>query len=645
VTAIGQAEPPRADREGDEALLSVRHLHVYADPERARSRSRSPVLSWTRVRPWTPARARRPDGARRQGGTRTLVRDIGFDLAAGQTIGIVGESGSGKTLTARAVMGVLDDGLGAEGEVLFDGIPLLGRREQELRPLRGSRLAMVLQDPFTALNPLLTVGTHLRESLSPRARRDRAIAAAEVSRRLREVGLDPGMVADRYPFQLSGGMRQRVAIAAALARDPELLIADEPTTALDVTTEAEVLALLRRLQADRGMALVLITHDLRVAFSVCDRVLVMYAGSVLEDAPAAALARSPQHPYSLGLMLTEPPVSHFVDQLVSMPGRVPAADSVISRCAFADRCEWRHDSCVEQHPELLPLTVDRASACTRVAEIGDELRVRRLHPAGPGTPPPTPGGAPLLLVSGLTKTYRRARSQKTTALADVSFDVREGESLGVVGESGSGKTTIARCILGLTTPGTGTMRLDGIDVSDYRRLSRSDHRRVRRLVQVVFQDPYSSLNPRLTIGTALREAVAAGPDPAQQPSELLARVGLHASYARKHPSELSGGERQRVAIARALAVRPKLLICDEPVAALDVSAQAQILQLLREVRAAYGTSLILITHDLSVVRQMTDRAIVLRGGEILESGETAALLDAPGHPYTQRLLASIPGES
>ncbi|MGW1714266.1 dipeptide ABC transporter ATP-binding protein [Streptomyces sp. NPDC002156] len=599
-------------------LLTVRHLHV------------------------------RVGGGR--GKERTLVRDVGFELAAGRTLGIVGESGSGKTLTARAVMGVLPDGLRPEGEVLFDGISLLGRRERELRPLRGDRLAMVLQDPFTSLNPLQTVHTHLWESLAPAVRRNRAVASAEVARRLREVGLDPDAVAGRYPFQLSGGMRQRVAIAAALAQDPELLVADEPTTALDVTTQAEILALLRRLQTDRGMALVLITHDLRVAFSVCDRVLVMYAGSVLEDAPAAALDRAPQHPYSLGLLLAEPPVSRYVDRLVSVPGQVPAADSVADVCAFADRCEWRHDdACTTARPALVSRTADRASACARIDEIGDAIRDRRLLPVTPGTPPSAPGGEPLLVVSGLTKIYRTRSMGKreTTAVRDVSFELREGESLGLVGESGSGKTTIARCVLGLTTPTTGTIRLGDLDVTDYRRLSRGDHRTARRTVQVVFQDPYSSLNPRLTVGTALREAVAVrregAADPVRRAAELLELVGLPASFARKHPSALSGGERQRVAIARALAVRPRLLICDEPVAALDASVQAQILELLRELRTTYGTSLLLITHDLSVVRQMTDRAVVLRAGEIVESGETPTVLDTPGHPYTQRLLASIPG--
>ncbi|WP_416969479.1 dipeptide ABC transporter ATP-binding protein [Streptomyces sp. 4F14] len=563
---------------------------------------------------------------------RLLVDGVDFDLPAGETLGVVGESGSGKTLTARAVMGVLDPGLRAEGHVLFDGGELLGRRERELRPLRGTRLAMVLQDPFTALNPLQTVGAHLRESLAPTSR-----TPAEVARRLREVGLDPEAVAGRYPFQLSGGMRQRVAVAAALAQDPDLLVADEPTTALDVTTQAEVLALLRRLQAERGMALLLVTHDLRVAFSVCHRVLVMYAGSVLEDAPAGDLARSPGHPYSLGLMLAEPPVSHYVDRLPSLPGQVPPADTVTGTCAFAARCAWRRDVCTSARPTPVAVSPGRTSACVRLADIQGELRI---SPAEASAPPPVSGGAPLLVVDSLTKTYRGS-----TALKDASLEVGEGESLGVVGETGSGKTTLVRCVLGLTRPTSGTIRLAGTDISDYRRLNRRDLREVRQLVQIVFQDPYSSLNPRLTIGTALREAISVGAEPGGRAEELLEHVGLPASYALRRPAALSGGERQRVAVARALAVRPKLLICDEPVAALDVSVQAQILELLRRVRAEYGTSLLFITHDLSVVRQMTDRAVVLRGGEVVESGTTAGLLDAPKHPHTRRLLASVPGES
>lgn len=580
-------------------------------------------------------------------GDRTLVRDVSFDLDAGRTLGIVGESGSGKTLTARSVMAVLPAGVHAEGDIVFDGISLRGKKERELRPLRATRISMVLQDPFTALNPLQTIQAHLRESLPRDVRRDRAKVRSEIARRLTEVGLDPDHVGDRYPFQLSGGMRQRVAIAAALASDPELLIADEPTTALDVTTQDDVLRLLRTLQRDRGMALVLITHDLRVAFSVCDRVMVMYAGSVVEDAPAAELVRAPAHPYTLGLTLAEPPVGHYVNELTAIPGSVPSADEVADMCTFADRCPWQAGECRTARPALISIGADRSSACLRITDIRDEIQARQAQSPGPGTPPAVPDGNALLVVRDLRKTYRTTsmvgRARESVAVHSASFEVRAGESLGIVGETGSGKTTIARSVLGLTQPDSGQIQLDGIGISDYRKLGKAALRRVRRLVQVVFQDPYSSLNPALTIGAVLAEAITAGGHQ-QDVADLLKLVGLPASHAGRRPGALSGGERQRVAIARAVAVRPRLLICDEPVAALDVSVQAQILELLRDIRRTYNTSMLFITHDLSVVRQMTDRAIVLRRGEIVESGRTAAILDSPRHPYTIRLVESATGE-
>ncbi|BBC30993.1 hypothetical protein SGFS_022870 [Streptomyces graminofaciens] len=590
----------------------------------------------------------------RQG--RILLNSTSFDLRAGEVLGIVGESGSGKTMTARALARALADGVSAEGEVVFDGTSLLDISERELRPLRGSRIAMVLQDPFTALNPLQTVREHLRESLGPAVRRNKAEARTEVARRLAEVGL-AAEVADRYPFQLSGGMRQRVAIATALAQDPAFLIADEPTTALDATTQAQVLELLRTLQCDRGMALILITHDLRVAFSVCDRIMVMYAGTVLEHAPAEQMARRPRHPYSLGLMLAEPPVNRYQERLASVPGNVPPAHSVTQTCAFADRCQWRRDACTSGPPLLAEVSapgavVEHHSACVRAADLSDELDAAIRSRSTTADEPPVRGlGAPLLQVRALSKTFRTAsltgRRKENVALADVTFEIAEGESLGLLGETGSGKTTTARCVLGLSTPTSGAIELDGFDISDYRRLSREQRARVRRLVQVVFQDPYASLNPSMTIETALGEAITAGGAGVHGApgtvAELLDLVGLPQIHARRRPSALSGGERQRVAIARALAVRPKLLICDEPVAALDVSVQAQILELLRDIRTRYGTSMLFITHDLSVVRQMTDRTLVLKDGTIVEAGDTAQLLDAPRHPYTKSLVASVPG--
>ncbi|WP_326778921.1 ABC transporter ATP-binding protein [Streptomyces sp. NBC_01445] len=592
----------------------------------------------------------------RTGLGRILVSGTTFDLRAGEVLGIVGESGSGKTLTARAVVRGLADGVVADGDVTFDGIPLLETKERELRAHRGSRIAMVLQDPFTALNPLQSVREHLRESLRPEIRKNRAEARSEVARRLAEVGLGPE-VADRYPFQLSGGMRQRVAIAAALAQDPELLVADEPTTALDATTQAQVLELLRTLQRDRGMALILITHDLRVAFSVCDRIMVMYAGSVLEHAPTGRMVQRPLHPYSLGLMLAEPSVTHFQKQLNSVPGNVPSADSVAHTCVFADRCQWRQEECTTAAPPLVGVESSHGaavhlSACIRVDDLRDEMRAALSSRAGLDDEPPRPElGTSLLKVTGVSKTFKTAslagRRKENVALQEVSFEVARGESLGLLGETGSGKTTTARCVLGLSTPTSGRIELDEFDISDYRRLSRDQRAQVRRRVQVVFQDPYASLNPSMTVGRALGEAIAAGGPAAAGASgsvaELLDLVGLPQPYAARRPGALSGGERQRVAIARALAVHPKLLICDEPVAALDVSVQAQILELLRDVRERYGTSMLFITHDLSVVRQMTDRTIVLKDGVIVEAGTTADLLDSPQHPYTQSLVASVPG--
>ena len=320
---------------------------------------------------------------------RGLVRDVSFELGRGSSLAIVGESGSGKTMTARSIVGVLPEGVWARGDVRFAGTSLIGRNERAMRELRGTRIGMVLQDPFTALNPLQTIGESLRESLPRVKGRGRGATRAEVGNRLREVGLDGEIVARRYPFQLSGGMRQRVAIAAALCGDPELLIADEPTTALDVTTQAEVLALLEQLQRHRGMALLLITHNLRVAFSVAERVLVMYAGSVVEESPSSDLTRAAGHPYSLGLLRADPPVTFLAAQLNAIPGSVPSADSVADQCAFADRCDWRAGVCTAKRPSLESIGDNRWSSCVRIAEIRDEMWQRQKElfiPADPAQP-------------------------------------------------------------------------------------------------------------------------------------------------------------------------------------------------------------------------------------------------------------------
>jgi peptide/nickel transport system ATP-binding protein len=569
-------------------------------------------------------------------GGRTLLSGMTFDVGPGESVALVGESGSGKSLTARAILGLLPSGLHAAGEVAIGG-HLVNGDPAATRPLLGGVASLLLQDPFTMLNPLRRVGPQLADSLPGGYRRSDANQRREVERRLGEVGL-PVEVSRRYPYQLSGGMRQRIGLAAALARDPQLLIADEPTTALDVTTQREVLRLVRSIQRARGMGFVLITHDLRIAFSLSDRVLVMYAGHLVETGTARAVSQSSSHPYTRALLAAEPPVDRRVAVLASLPGSVPHHDDVIGRCPFADRCPLVANACLNGTPVLRDLTPAHASACL----LTETLVVPAAQPAAATTDGETRTSATALLaVHGLSKTFS---GDSAAALDSVSIEVRQGESVGIVGESGSGKTTLARCVVGLATPSQGSITLDGTDVTSWNHLDRGRRRELRRVVQLVFQDPYSTLNPVRTVGATLREVLTALGQPADRADveRLLDLVGLPATYRLRRPAALSGGERQRVAIARALAGLPRLLVCDEPVSALDVSVQAQILELLSKLRAELGMSLLFITHDLAVVRQISDFVYVLQRGQCVESGPTSVVLSAPKHPYTQQLLASVP---
>jgi peptide/nickel transport system ATP-binding protein len=577
-------------------------------------------------------------------GRRTITFGTDLVVRAGETVGIVGESGSGKSLTARAVVRLLPEGVFADGTIRYRERDLMGLPERDLRMLRGGDISMLFQDPYTMLNPLLRCGEHIEEMLDlPRDR-----ARADMLRRLSEVGIDDPLVARRYPFQLSGGMRQRVALAAALARDPELLIADEPSTALDVTTQAEILELLRSVQRSRGMGLILITHDLRVAFTMCDRVYVLYAGSLLEVGAAGPLEDEPLHPYTLGLLLSEPSVHDRLAELTAIPGTVPAPDDVADRCAFSPRCRWVRDECRAAAPPLVEVEPGRRSACIRLSEIRQEMAELRDRVLTPGDARVVPGGEPLVEVEGVAKTFDVGRGRRVEALRGVSLTIAPGECVGLVGESGSGKTTLGRCLVGLETPTSGRIRIDRVDASDFGALSRSDRARIRHTVQMIFQDPYSTLNPRHSVGRALTEALQRSGVARERASaasvvaELLERVGLPASYARRKPAALSGGERQRVAIARALAVQPSLLVCDEPVSALDVSVQAQILNLFRGLQAELRIGSLFITHDLAVVRQVADRVFVLFKGEVVESGPADEVLSRPKHPYTIRLMESVP---
>jgi peptide/nickel transport system ATP-binding protein len=567
-----------------------------------------------------------------------------FRLGRGETLAIVGESGSGKSLTAKAIAGLLPPGIAASGSVQLDGRELTGLTEREWQKIRGRRISMLLQDPFTMMNPVMRCGVHIEEMLrddspfgSRRARR------AEVGRRLAEVGITDPAVQDRMPFQLSGGMSQRVALAAALARDPEILIADEPSTALDVTTQAEIMHLLRRAQQQRGMALILITHDLRLAFSSCDRVLVLYAGQVVEIGAAADIGRGPFHPYASGLLLSEPPAEKRLERLVAMPGRVPPAHTVSALCAFADRCDWADERCRAGRPALVERAPGHFTACLRQPEIQQELDA--LRDAVLAHAEPTSIAAEekrLVSARNIVKTF--GGRAPTHALKGVTISVGEGESVGLVGESGSGKTTLGRCLVGLETPTSGEIEIDGIPAQDFEAVGAAERAHLRRTIQMVFQDPYSTLNPRhsagFTLAESLRMARFAG-DVAAETRRLLEEVGLPGSYASRRPAALSGGERQRVAIARSLAVKPRVLVCDEPVSALDVSVQAQVLNLFKDLKASRGLSFLFITHDLAVVRQIADRVYVLYLGEIVEEGPVDEVLLKPRHAYTQRLVASV----
>lgn len=617
-------------------------------------------------------------------GPATVLDGVALSVAAGECVAVVGESGSGKSLAVRAVAGLLPDSVAVTG----GSIRLAGQEVGELsraerHALRGRRVSLLMQDPFTMLHPQLTCGRQIADGLrddlpalaEARGRRARRAALrAETVRRLAEVGLAPE-VADRYPGELSGGMRQRVATAAALAGDPELLIADEPTTALDAANQRAVLELLRGLLERRGMGLLLITHDLSVAFSTCDRVYVLYAGAVLEQGRAADLRRSPRHPYTAALLAAEPSAHVRHERLPTVPGSVPPPGDRTAGCPFADRCPHTAPECrttpvtlrVPPTPAMAstgpedapPDTGDRLTACIRLAEIGKDLAPPPPEPAvttGPGAPAPEADAVPALRVRGVSRTFRGdGDGDRAPAVRDVDLTVPDGRITALVGESGSGKTTLARIAVGLESFDRGRVDVGGLPLTAGRLPTRAERSRLAAQVQIVFQDPFSSLPPLRTVGATLAEALTAagrisGASRARRRAlradlvgQLLDQVGLPRSYTGRRPAGLSGGERQRVALARAFAVRPRLLICDEAVAALDVSVQAQLLNLLADMQRRDGFAVLFITHDLGVVRQIADEVAVMVRGELVEHGTVSEVLDHPRHPWTRRMLDAVPG--
>jgi peptide/nickel transport system ATP-binding protein len=587
------------------------------------------------------------------------VDGVSFNVMPGETLGIVGESGSGKSVTALSVMKLLPDQARiADGEIVFRGRDILRMTGEEIRSLRGGRIAMVFQDPMTSLNPVLRISKQLVETMLVHGRHDRPSALRRAIALLGRMGITaPERAVDSFPHQFSGGMRQRVMLAMGFANEPSLLIADEPTTALDVTIQAQILDLLRELNADFGAAIILISHDLGVIANVCRRVVVMYAGEVVEEGASEVLLADPKHPYTWALLNAVPRLDRHTPgekRLTTIEGTPPDPLDWPPGCRFAARCPFRIEKCTE-HPALLPVGDGRLSRCW-VTQQGATLPQRpaplSARVAGPSADPQPPAAAePILAVRGLVKHFALpkatlfARPQAVHAVDGVDLDVARGETVGLVGESGCGKSTLARLIVRIHRPDAGEIRFAGHDITF---AGGAEIRPLRRRMQMIFQDPYASLNPRMTVADILAEPLRfhaiTGDEAATQRrvAELLGLVGLSSSAAAKYPHEFSGGQRQRVSIARALAVSPDFIVADEPISSLDVNIQAQIINLLIDLQERLGLTYLFIAHDLAVVRHVSDRIVVLYLGKVMEVAPAGALFDQPLHPYTRSLISAVP---
>ena len=580
-------------------------------------------------------------------GVLRAVDGVDFEIRPGECFALVGESGCGKSMTALSILRLLPEVARiAGGEVRLDGQDLLALPEAAMRAVRGKRVAMIFQEPSTALNPVLTVGRQVLEVIERHSALRGAAARKRVLELLEAVGIaEAARRYDEYPFQLSGGLRQRAMIAAALAVDPEVLVADEPTTALDVTIQAQILELLKKLQAERGMALLLITHDLGIVAQMATRVAVMYAGEIVEVAACEAFLHAPQHPYSQKLFEALPGRG---GELAVIRGQVPSLTAQFAGCRFAERCEQAFDRCHGEAPLLRDIGEGTLVRC-HLREADHAAPRAIVPPADIGR---AAGEAPVLLEASDLQVHfpiRRGVFRRTVghvkAVDGVSLAIREGRTLALVGESGSGKTTVGKAILQLVRPTGGSVRHLGEELT---RLSRGALKRHRASMQIIFQDPYASLNPRLRVADILAEgmrSLGVGRSDAERASRidaLLEQVGLPAQARGRYPHEFSGGQRQRIAIARALAVEPKLIVCDEPTSALDVSVQAQILNLLKSLQDRLGLAYLFITHNLAVVEHLAHEVAVMQAGRIVEHGGAEQVLREPRHAYTRALLAAVP---
>ncbi|MFI7637597.1 dipeptide ABC transporter ATP-binding protein [Nonomuraea sp. NPDC049400] len=574
------------------------------------------------------------------------VRGVSLDVRPGEVLGIVGESGSGKSITSAAIMGLLPPGARVTGSVRLHGKELIGASDRQLTSFRGKSISMVFQDPLSALTPVYRVGDQIAEAVRVHQRVSKETALVKAVELLELVGIPhPAERALAFPHEFSGGMRQRVVIAMAIANDPDVIICDEPTTALDVTIQAQVLEVLKKAQRKTGAAIIMITHDLGVVAGFADRVLVMYAGRPVEVGDVDDIFYGTRMPYTVGLLGSIPRVDRGGRQpLAPIEGSPPAPQALPPGCPFAPRCPMKIDACDEREPPLFEVGAGHRAACIRWSEV--RPRVPTPVHAEPGRR--VRDQRAVLEVRDLVKEYPllkgavfKRRVGTVHAVAGVSFDLRQGETLGLVGESGSGKTTTLTQILELAPPQSGRIVVLGHDTA---RLGGSERRSIRRDMQVVFQDPLASLDPRMTVHDILAEPLRTHGKrrPGRRIGELLALVGLDASHAARYPQDFSGGQRQRIGIARALALEPRLLVLDEPVSALDVSIQAGVINLLGSLKARLGLSYLFVAHDLAVVRYIADRVAVMYLGRIAEIGQVDAVFDGPAHPYTQALLSAIP---
>jgi peptide/nickel transport system ATP-binding protein len=598
-----------------------------------------------------------------EAGVVKAIDHLSLALARGETFALVGESGCGKSMTALALMRLLpESGSVTGGRVLLDGdaggapVDLVDLPEAAMRRVRGRRVAMIFQEPSTSLNPVMRVGDQLVEAIEAHTALRGAAARAKALDWLRRVGIpEPERRIDDYPFRMSGGQKQRVMIAMALAAEPDFLVADEPTTALDVTIQAQILELLKDLQREHRMGLLLITHDLAVVAGMAHRVALMYAGQIIEVAPAAEFFARPRHPYAQALLRALPGGERRGEPLAAIAGSVPPLWQPFEGCRFAPRCAHAEDACRAGSPALAAVSATHSVRCRRVGPGLPDLAVPLpAPPAAAAAAARAEAGAPLLAVRDLRVRFplrggllQRVRGHYE-AVGGVSFDLGAGETLALVGESGCGKTTTGKAIVQLlrrTAEVDGTARLDGQDLFT---LQGPALLAARRAVQIIFQDPFASLNPRLRVQElleegllALRPELDAGARRAHL-AQLVEQVGLRPDALARYPHEFSGGQRQRLAIARALAVEPRLIVCDEPTSALDVSVQAQILNLLRDLQRRLGVSYLFITHNIGVVEYIADRIAVMQHGRIVEHGRAADVLSAPADAYTRRLLAAVP---